>query len=163
MRYSVTIARIALDREGSRAAPSRNRDVSTETDAGPERRQTLPGGAQDEEKGSLRYPVGVERGFMRREDAITRTLATLRFFHASVQEPTTNATGREGFHYHFLDVVSGKRVWTCELSTIDSALIRTLIERVGRVRGFRARPRLRPKSTPRRSASRRAGCDQSKR
>ena len=69
------------------------------------------------------YPVGVERGFMRRADAITLTLATLRFFHASVQSADVDATGYKGFYYHFLDMVSGKRVWTCELSTIDSALL----------------------------------------
>ncbi len=69
------------------------------------------------------YPVGVKRGFMRRADAITRTLATLRFFHASVQGADADVTGYKGFYYHFLDMVSGKRVWTCELSTIDSALL----------------------------------------
>ena len=69
------------------------------------------------------YPVGVERGFMRRADAITRTLATLRFFHTSVQGADADVTGYKGFYYHFLDMVSGKRVWTCELSTIDSALL----------------------------------------
>ena len=31
------------------------------------------------------YPVGVARGFMSREDACARTLATLRFFHNSKQ------------------------------------------------------------------------------
>ena len=71
------------------------------------------------------YPVGVERGFMRRADAIARTLATLRFFHASVQSSEVDATGYKGFYYHFLDIVSGKRVWKCELSTIDSAILLT--------------------------------------
>ena len=32
------------------------------------------------------YPVGVERGFMRRADAIARTLATLRFFQRQRSE-----------------------------------------------------------------------------
>ena len=39
------------------------------------------------------YPVGVERGFMSRADAIQRTLATLRFFHESVQSTHADATG----------------------------------------------------------------------
>ena len=69
------------------------------------------------------YPVGVERGFMGRMDAIARTLATLRFFHASVQSADVDATGYKGFYYHFLDMVSGRRVWKCELSTIDSAIL----------------------------------------
>jgi hypothetical protein len=69
------------------------------------------------------YPVGVERGFMPRADAVTRTLATLRFFHASDQSAGIDATGYKGFYYHFLDMVSGRRVWKCELSTIDSAIL----------------------------------------
>ena len=43
------------------------------------------------------YPVGVDRGFMRRADAITRTLSTLRFFHASVQGADADVTGYKGF------------------------------------------------------------------
>ncbi len=69
------------------------------------------------------YPVGVERGFMRRADAVARTLTTLRFFHASVQSADAGATGYKGFYYHFLDIESGRRVWKCELSTIDSAIL----------------------------------------
>jgi hypothetical protein len=69
------------------------------------------------------YPVGVERGFVSRGDAITRTLATLHFFHASVQSAEVDATGYKGFYYHFLDMMSGRRVWKCELSTIDSAIL----------------------------------------
>ena len=60
---------------------------------------------------------------MLRADAITRTLATLRFFHASDQSTDVDATGYKGFYYHFLDMVTGRRVWTCELSTIDSAIL----------------------------------------
>jgi hypothetical protein len=69
------------------------------------------------------YPVGVERGFIPRADAIQRTLATLRFFHQSVQSTDLDATGYKGFYYHFLDMTSGKRVWQCELSTVDTAFL----------------------------------------
>ncbi len=69
------------------------------------------------------YPVGVERGFITREEAIQRTLATLRFFHKSVQNTDPDATGYKGFYYHFLDMTSGKRVWNCELSTVDTAFL----------------------------------------
>jgi hypothetical protein len=69
------------------------------------------------------YPVGVARGFMTREAARDRTLATLRFFHESQQGPEPDATGYKGFYYHFLDMKSGRRVWKCELSTIDTALL----------------------------------------
>jgi hypothetical protein len=69
------------------------------------------------------YPVGVERGFMTRANATQRTLATLRFFHSSVQSRDPDATGYKGFYYHFLDMKDGKRAWNCELSTIDTALL----------------------------------------
>ncbi|MDQ2924175.1 MAG: hypothetical protein M3R43_01230 [Acidobacteriota bacterium] len=69
------------------------------------------------------YPVGVERGFMTRADAVERTLATLRFFDQSVQSTDADATGYKGFYYHFLDMADGKRAWKCELSTIDTAFL----------------------------------------
>ncbi len=69
------------------------------------------------------YPVAVERGFMPRPTAISRTLATLRFFWNSPQGPEPNATGYQGFYYHFLDMQSGRRAWQCELSTVDSAFL----------------------------------------
>ncbi len=47
----------------------------------------------------------------------------LRFFLDSPHGPEPNATGYKGFYYHFLDMKSGRRVWKCELSTIDSAFL----------------------------------------
>ncbi len=67
------------------------------------------------------YPIGVERGFMTRPEAIERTLTTLRFFRNGEQGKGTGATGYKGFYYHFLDVKTGKRALNCELSTVDSA------------------------------------------
>jgi hypothetical protein len=69
------------------------------------------------------YPVGVERGFLTRPEALARTLATLRFFWKSRQGAEPDATGFRGFYYHFLDMNSGQRAWKCELSTIDTALL----------------------------------------
>ncbi|HAT30371.1 MAG TPA: hypothetical protein DCW29_05810 [Janthinobacterium sp.] len=69
------------------------------------------------------YPVGVERGFMTRAQARRRTLLTLRFFAASDQSGGVQATGYKGFYFHFLDMESGRRVWDCELSSIDTALL----------------------------------------
>lgn len=69
------------------------------------------------------YPVGVERGFMTRDDAAQRTLATLRFFTNAPHGPETHATGHKGFYYHFLDMKSGRRAWRCELSSVDTALL----------------------------------------
>ncbi|MBL8580422.1 MAG: hypothetical protein JNK47_24780 [Mesorhizobium sp.] len=69
------------------------------------------------------YPVAVERGFMTREAAAARTLATLRFFWTSPHGPEPDATGHRGFYYHFLDMQTGRRAWQCELSTVDSAFL----------------------------------------
>lgn len=69
------------------------------------------------------YPVGVERGYIRRSEAIARTLATLRFFADSRQGMEPDATGYRGFYYHFLHMQSGQRAWESELSTIDTALL----------------------------------------
>ncbi|MEO6876680.1 MAG: glucoamylase family protein [Opitutaceae bacterium] len=69
------------------------------------------------------YPVGVERGFIPRAKARERTLKTLRFFHGSTQSRAANATGFKGFYYHYLDMDTGRRVWRCELSTIDTAFL----------------------------------------
>ncbi|TGT54334.1 hypothetical protein EN809_038920, partial [Mesorhizobium sp. M2E.F.Ca.ET.166.01.1.1] len=67
--------------------------------------------------------VGVERGFMTRAAAVERTLATLRFFWNAPHGPEVDATGCKGFYYHFLDIRTGRRVWKCELSTVDTALL----------------------------------------
>jgi hypothetical protein len=69
------------------------------------------------------YTVAVERGWLTREDAAARTLVTLRFFEASAQGSTPDMTGYKGFYYHFLDLQSGKRLWQCEVSPIDTALL----------------------------------------
>jgi hypothetical protein len=73
--------------------------------------------------GLTTYPVAVERGLMSRAEAAKRTLTTLRFFWGSKQGPEPDATGYRGFYYHFLDMHTGARVWQCELSTVDSALL----------------------------------------
>jgi hypothetical protein len=69
------------------------------------------------------YTVSVERGFLSREEAIARTLAVLRFFWNSPQGPDPEASGYKGFYYHFLDMSTGRRAWSCELSTVDTALL----------------------------------------
>ena len=69
------------------------------------------------------YPVGVKRQFITREEAIARTLRTLRFFAGSEQSSEPNATGYKGFYYHFLDMQTGRRAWQCEISTIDSTFL----------------------------------------
>ncbi|UVK39182.1 hypothetical protein LHFGNBLO_000514 [Mesorhizobium sp. AR10] len=69
------------------------------------------------------YPIGVERGWMTRNDAASLTLATLRFFRNSRQGNGDDVTGHKGFYYHFLDMQTGLRTWRCELSMVDTALL----------------------------------------
>lgn len=69
------------------------------------------------------YPVGVLRGYLSRADARDRVLTTLRFFWQLPQGTAEDASGHRGFFYHFLDMRTGRRVWQCELSTIDTAIL----------------------------------------
>jgi hypothetical protein len=69
------------------------------------------------------YPVGVERGFMARDEAVARTLTTLRFFADSDQSGSASASGYKGFYFHFLDMNNGQRAFDSELSSIDTALL----------------------------------------
>ncbi len=69
------------------------------------------------------FLAGVERGFLSRAEAAARTLAVLRFFRDSPQGEERDATGHRGFYYHFLDMATGRRVWDCELSMIDTAIL----------------------------------------
>ncbi|HYD27152.1 glucoamylase family protein [Brevundimonas sp.] len=70
------------------------------------------------------WPIGVERGWMSREEARARTLNTVRFFHDAPQGPeATGVTGYKGFFYHFLDMETGHRFGRTELSTVDTTLL----------------------------------------
>src|SRR5687768_16619321 len=68
-------------------------------------------------------PVVVEHGVITRELAAKITRRRLRFLVECHQGPEPDATGYKGFFYHFLDIETGRRVWQCELSTIDSAFL----------------------------------------
>ena len=70
------------------------------------------------------YTVGVSRGWVTREQALQRSLTTLRFFHAAPQGPqASGVSGHKGFFYHFLDMQTGHRFGRTELSTVDTALL----------------------------------------
>ncbi len=70
------------------------------------------------------YPLGVQRGWITREQARSRVLTTLRFLHELPQGATARGVaGHKGFFYHFLDMKTGLRHAECELSTIDTALL----------------------------------------
>jgi hypothetical protein len=68
-------------------------------------------------------PVVVERGVIIREFAAKITRKRLRYLMSCPQGPEPDASGYKGFFYHFLDIETGRRVWQCELSTIDSAFL----------------------------------------
>ena len=68
-------------------------------------------------------PVLVERGIIIRRFAAKIARRRLKFLLESPQGPDPDATGYKGFFYHFLDIETGRRVWECELSTIDSAFL----------------------------------------
>src|SRR4030095_114412 len=68
-------------------------------------------------------PVVVERGVLYRGFAAKITLTQLRYLLACQQGPEPDTSGYKGFFYHFLDIETGRRVWECELSTIDSAFL----------------------------------------
>ena len=70
------------------------------------------------------YPIGVERGWITRDQARERVLATLRFFYDAPQgQQPDGVAGYKGFFYHFLDMERGLRARHCELSTVDTALL----------------------------------------
>ena len=68
-------------------------------------------------------PVIVERGVVIREFAAKIARKRLRYLVECPQGPEPDASGYKGFFYHFLDIETGRRVWQCELSTIDSAFL----------------------------------------
>jgi len=74
--------------------------------------------------GLTAYGIGAERGYVPRAEAATRTLATLRSLLAMKQGPEPHGvSGYKGFFYHFLDMRTGERFETIELSTIDTSLL----------------------------------------
>ena len=64
--------------------------------------------------GLTAIPIGVERGWISRDEALERVLVTLKFFRDSVE-------GTHGFYYHFVDPYNGTRAMGSEISSIDTA------------------------------------------
>jgi hypothetical protein len=74
--------------------------------------------------GLTAYPIGVERGYVTRAEARRRVLTTLDFFLRAPQGPqAAGGAGHRGFFYHFLDMTTGRRFGSVELSTIDTTLL----------------------------------------
>ena len=74
--------------------------------------------------GLTAYIVGVERGFVTRDEAAQRTVVTLRTFNDAPKgtDPVFSA-GYKGFFYHFLNRNTSLREGQNELSTIDTGLL----------------------------------------
>jgi hypothetical protein len=68
-------------------------------------------------------PIIVERGILSRDFRRQDHKETTSFLARLPQGPEPDATGYKGFSYHFLNIETGRRVWQCELSTIDSAFL----------------------------------------
>ncbi|MGD9978246.1 MAG: glucoamylase family protein [Bacteroidales bacterium] len=69
------------------------------------------------------YIIGVENSYVSRDDAAVRVLNTLEWLWKSKQSTAPNATGYNGFYYHFLSYKTGERYKNVELSTIDTGLL----------------------------------------
>ena len=68
--------------------------------------------------------IGVDHGWVSRPAARARVLTTLQTFWNGPQGSGANGyIGYQGLFYHFLDMNTATRTWTCELSTIDTALL----------------------------------------
>lgn len=74
--------------------------------------------------GLTAWPIGVERGWITREQGARRALVTLSFFAGARQDTAAaGVTGWRGFYYHFVDMDTGHRFRDVELSTVDTALL----------------------------------------
>lgn len=60
--------------------------------------------------------IAAERNWLPRDEAVNRTRRALRFIRDHVDH-------ERGWIYHFVDLSTGKRIWNCEASTIDTALL----------------------------------------
>lgn len=59
--------------------------------------------------------IGVEHKWISYKKAYNRVNKTLDTFLENVE-------GKNGFFYHFIDINTGKRVWNCEISIIDTGI-----------------------------------------
>ena len=70
------------------------------------------------------YPVGVQNGWVTRAQAAQRVLTTLQFLVNLPQGPAASGdAGYHGFFYHFLDLDTGLRYGSSEISSVDTALL----------------------------------------
>jgi hypothetical protein len=60
--------------------------------------------------------IAADRGWVARPAAVLRARTTLRFFAEKMEH-------QRGFFFHFVDLRTGARAWSSELSSIDTALL----------------------------------------
>ena len=60
--------------------------------------------------------IGTKRGWVSYDEAYERVLGTMSSLINNVEHIN-------GFFYHFLDILTGKRIWQCEVSIIDTAIL----------------------------------------
>ena len=74
--------------------------------------------------GLAAYVIGVRSGYVGRAEAAGRARLTLQTLRNAPQGPqTAEVGGYKGFFYHFLDMKTGLRFRTCELSSVDTSLM----------------------------------------
>jgi hypothetical protein len=68
--------------------------------------------------------VGIDHGWITRAQGRERVRLTLQTFWEKTQGVgASGVIGYRGWFYHFLDMNTAARTWTCELSSIDTALL----------------------------------------
>jgi len=68
--------------------------------------------------------IAIDHGWVTRSEGRDRILLGMQTLWDGPQNDTEFVTnGYRGLFYHFLDINSGLRAWSCELSTIDTALL----------------------------------------
>lgn len=65
--------------------------------------------------GLTAYPIGVEKGYISRQEGYERANCTL--------DTLLGMERTEGFYYHFVDMQTGQRAWQSEVSSIDTAIL----------------------------------------
>src|SRR5215472_2037407 len=60
--------------------------------------------------------IGIEHGWIPRDQGIERVRATLRFF-------ASKADQMQGWFFHWMDISSGERKWDSETSSVDTAFL----------------------------------------
>lgn len=73
--------------------------------------------------GLTAYLIGIEKGFVAYDDVYQRVDRTL--------DTLLSMDRVEGFYYHFVDMKTGKRAWSSEVSSIDTSILMLGVLSVG--------------------------------